>query len=494
MTSHSSYRRILRTSSIIGGSSFVNILINIVRVKALAALLGPAGVGLMGLFSAIMANASTLAGAGLAESGIRQLAKSDNSPAALAHIRRTLLLGSITLGALGGITVYLCSTPIAKLIFGDATRSQEVAWLGIGVFLTVVAGSQSAVLQGFQRIGDMAWASIISAILGTAGGILAVWHYREAGVVAFVLIGPLFAVLVTRIYVMRLPTTNDDPIELDQIRKEGREMLGLGLVFVSSALMTSISGLLVRTLVSKDLGMDATGYFQAAWGISMQYIGIVLAAMATDYYPRLTQVIGDKATANRLVEEQAEASVLIAGPIMILMLAVAPLVISLLYSGQFTPATEVLRWQVLGDIIKVAGWPMGFILAARGERTLFFITQLIWNSSYVLLVWIGIPYLGLKATGIAFLVCYALGFLINCVIVYRINDFRYSNRFLVVLAALFLISSCIFLLSTHSEKLAALIGSLAAIVAGIYSLRRLLLLAKPESRIGNFLNRLTSKF
>lgn len=493
MTSNSSYRRIITTSTITGSSSFVSILINIVRVKVLATLLGPAGIGLMGMLSAIMANASTLAGLGLAESGIRQLAKSDNTASMLARIRRTLLIGSLTLGLLGGLAVYIFSSPIAKLIFNDATRSEEVAWLGIGVFLTVVAGSQSAVLQGLQRIGDMAWASIISALLGTVGGILAVWQYKEAGVVAFVLIGPLFAVLVTRIYVMRLSTTEIDSIKLGHIRNEVREMLGLGLVFVSTALMTSISGLVVRALVSKDLGMDATGYFQAAWGISMQYIGIVLAAMATDYYPRLTQAIGDKVTANRLVEEQAEVSVLIAGPIMILMLAVAPLVISVLYSGQFAPATEVLRWQVLGDIIKVAGWPMGFILAARGERALFFITQLIWNACYVLLVWLGIPYLGLKATGIAFLVCYVMGFLINCAIVYRINDFRYSYRFMALLATLFLISICVFLLSTHSEKLAAIFGCAAAIIAGIYSLRRLLLLAKPESRAGTFLNRLISK-
>lgn len=493
MTSNTSYRRIIKASSIIGSSSFVSILINIVRVKVLAALLGPAGVGLMGMLSAIIGNASTLSGVGLAESGIRQLAKSDNSPAMVARIRRTLLIASLTLGSLGGFAVYLFSTPIARLIFDDPTRSQQVAWLGIGVFLTVVAGSQTAVLQGLQRIGDMAWASIISAALGTAGGILAVWQYQEAGIVAFVLIGPLFAVLVTRIYVMRLPRTDNDPIELSHIQEEWRGIFGLGMVFASAALMTSVSGLVVRTLVSRDLGLDATGYFQAAWGISMQYIGIVLTAMAMDYYPRLTKAIDDRVTANRLVEEQAEVSLLIAGPILILMLALAPIVISVLYSGQFTLATEVLRWQVLGDIIKVAGWPMGFILAARGERMLFFITQLIWNSSYVLLVWLGIPYLGLKATGIAFLICYVVGFLINCAIVYRINDFRYSTRFLALLAKLSIISISVFLLSMYSENLAAIVGTIAAIIAGIYSFYRLLILVKPESRIGTFLSRLISK-
>lgn len=493
MTSKSSYKQIIQASTIIGGSSLVNILINIVRVKVLAALLGPAGVGLMGTLSSIMGNASTLAGVGLAESGIRQLARSDNSPAMVARIRRTMWIASLTLGSLGGFAVFLLSVPIAKLIFDDAQRSQQVAWLGIGVFLTVVAGLQTAVLQGLQRIGDMAWASIISAVLGTAGGIFAVWQYQESGIVAFVLIGPLFAVLVTRIYVMRLPAADSSPIELKHVQEEWSAMFGLGLVFVSAALMTNVSGLVVRALVARELGLDATGYFQAAWGISMQYIGIVLAAMATDFYPRLTQAIDDRAAANRLVEEQAEVSVLIAGPIMILMLAIAPLVITVLYSGEFSSATEVLRWQVLGDIIKVAGWPMGFILAARGERMLFFITQLIWNAGYILLVWLGLPYLGLKATGIAFLICYAVAFLINCAIVYRINGFRYSNKFLISLLKLSVIAVFVFLLSMRSELAASIFGSIAAVIVGIFNFRRIILLAGPDSRLGAFLHRLVSK-
>ncbi len=42
----SSYRQVLKTSSIIGGSSAINILIGLVRTKALALLLGSVGVGL----------------------------------------------------------------------------------------------------------------------------------------------------------------------------------------------------------------------------------------------------------------------------------------------------------------------------------------------------------------------------------------------------------------------------------------------------------------
>ena len=50
----SSYRRMLKTSSIIGGASVVNVLIGLVRTKVLAVLLGPTGVGLVSLYFGLM--------------------------------------------------------------------------------------------------------------------------------------------------------------------------------------------------------------------------------------------------------------------------------------------------------------------------------------------------------------------------------------------------------------------------------------------------------
>ena len=44
----------------------------------------------------------------------------------------------------------------------------------------------------------------------------------------------------------------------------------------------------------------------ALYGLGLTYIGFVLGAMSTDYYPRLTAVIHDHDVANRLVNEQTE--------------------------------------------------------------------------------------------------------------------------------------------------------------------------------------------
>ena len=118
----------------------------------------------------------------------------------------------------------------------------------------------------------------------------------------------------------------------------------------------------------------------------MTYIGFVLGAMGTDYFPRLTEAINDQARARKLVNEQTEMALLLAGPVLLAMITLAPWVIHLLYAASFAPATEVLRWQVLGDILKVASWPMGFILLAMGAAAFTLLRNLhgtppIWGRS-----------------------------------------------------------------------------------------------------------------
>ncbi|MFO1431404.1 MAG: O-antigen translocase [Candidatus Competibacteraceae bacterium] len=485
-----SYRQILRSSSIIGGASIINILIGMMRVKVLAVLLGPTGMGLMGLLNAVMSTTSTLAGMGLGTSGVRQLAASKGDSQTLARVRRALWTANLGLGALGGAALWWLREPIARWVFDDdVSRSGQIGWLGIGVLLSLIAGSQTALLQGMRRIGDLAQVSVLGGLLGTIGGILAIWQYGEAGVLPYVLLGPAMNVVVASIYAVRLPRPAVATADLGQLLSQWRLLLALGVVFMVTALMPSAVQLVVRALITRDLGLEATGQFQAAWAISMQYIDFVLGAMGADYYPRLTEAIGDRSRANRLVDEQAEVGLLLAGPVILAMLALAPWIIQLLYSEKFANAVIILRWQIMGDILKVVSWPMGFILIARAERTLFFCTQSFWFGSYLLLIWVGLPRLGLEITGIAFFICYWLGFIINCLITYRINGFYYRRYNLLLLTMLLASGAFICLLAWWHEGLAAGVGLLLALGMGLYTLRKLVCITALGGRLGHLLRR-----
>ncbi len=97
-----------------------------------------------------------------------------------------------------------------------------------------------------------------------------------------------------------------------QMTGEARNLLRLGLVFLASGLMTTGALFLLRIFVARQEGVYGAGQFQAASALSMVYVGFVLQAMGTDFYPRLTAVAHDNRRCNQLVNEQAEISILLA--------------------------------------------------------------------------------------------------------------------------------------------------------------------------------------
>ena len=403
-----SYHRILKSTSIIGGASFINIAIGILRTKVLAVLLGPAGVGLASLFTGLMGTASTVATMGMGPVGTRQIAEacSKDDAHAIMVARRALFWGTMVLASAGGLVVWSLRSFLAVHALGKASYSGAVGWLSIGVALSVAGASQAALIQGMRRIGDIARLNVFGSTISTVLGIGFLWRWGKAGLVAYVLVVPLASFVLGHIYVSRLPKAGTESVTLQELAREWKMLLRLGIAMVGAGLVQQLAQLWIRIDVARVLGAQSLGQYQAAWTISMQYVIFVLMAMGTDYYPRLTGVIHDHKAARNLVNEQTEIVTLLSAPVFIAMMAVAPWVIHLLYAASFTPAIEILRWQVLGDVLKVVSWPLGFLILAAGDGKTYFSTE---TAAWLVLTGLitGLaPIMGLPITGIAYLAMY----------------------------------------------------------------------------------------
>jgi PST family polysaccharide transporter len=263
-------------------------------------------------------------------------------------------------------------------------------------------------------------------------------------------------------------------LSFQAITTEAGALLKLGVAFMSSGLMTMGVAYVVRITVLRKIGFEATGLYQSAWTLGGLYVGFILQAMGADFYPRLTAHVDDDVTSNRLVNEQTQVGLLLAGPGVLATLTFAPLVISLFYSARFAPAVGILRWICLGTIIQVVTWPMGFIIVAKARQALFIGCEVAWALVSLSLAWLCIDRFGLTGAGIAFFGSYVFhGFLIYAV-VSRLNGFSWSreNRFvgsvfLLVIAVVF----CGFYVLPSSA--AGLFGVITTVAGGAYSIQTL---------------------
>lgn len=457
-----------------GSSSVVTIMAGIAKNKVIALIMGPTGIGYFGLLLAVLSTASTIAGMGLSNSGIRQIAaaKSNEDLDRLAIIRKALCSSSTLLGFLGAVVLVVFSEPISRLAVGKEGYGMAIAWLGLGLWATTVSGAQTALLNGLRRLGDLARINVVGALVGLPVACLAVWLWDKNGVVVAVVSGAFTTLGASWWFCRKLPST---PVSASwkELLPHLNQLFSLGSVFMLSTLMTVSVQFFVRVILTRTMGIEATGHFQAAWSISMLYLGFVLGAMGTDFYPRLTGVAQDHRATNAMVNEQTEVALLLTGPVILAMLTFSPQIISLLYSSDFKETTSILRWQILGDLFKVASWPMGFILLAQGCSRMFFLAELSWNVTYLGLVSFGLRFWGLESTGIAFLVSYLILFGINGLLVRRITCFAMSQHNLALILVLGGSAMIIFLTSFSGGTMSLLLGVIITLAVGSYSTFRI---------------------
>lgn len=477
------YFQILKSMAMIGGSSLVNVGFSIVRNKAMALLLGPAGVGQMGLYMSIVDLTQAVAGLGVQASGVRQIAEAvgagdmDRIARTAAALRRT----SIALGVVGAVLLAALAQPVAHLTFGDHQHTLGVSMLALAIFFQLVAGGQLALVQGVRDIASLALINVLSGLCATVATIALVYAFGAEGVAPSIVASALALFLIASWFSRRVRVTRPAMSARDLV-EEVSPLLKLGIVFMVSALLTFGASYVIRLIVLYDAGVAAAGLYQAAWALGGLYAGFILQAMGADFYPRLTAVASDHAACNRLVNDQTQVSLLLAGPGVLATLTLAPLAMWLFYSPEFYPAADILRWICLGMMLRVVSWPMGFIMVAKGNRALFFWAEVAATVVHVGLAKLLVARAGPIGAGAAFFALYVWHTGLVYVVSRHLTGFRWS-AINFRLGIVFLTTAGLVFLGTLtlSPWQAMACGGAATLLSGFLCLRRLLRLLPPDA-------------
>lgn len=481
--SEQSYFQILKAMAMIGGSSLVNVMFSIVRSKAMAVLLGPTGVGQMGLYASIVDLTQVIAGLGVQSSGVRQIAEATGKGDVdrMAHTATALRRTSVLLGVIGALLLATLSQPVAHFTFGDGQHTAGVALLSVAVLLQLVAGGQLALLQGVRDIASLARVSILTGLCSTVITVVLVFFFGINGIAPSIVASAAAMFLIARSCSQKV-RISQTAMSSRQLADEVSPLLKLGIVFMFSGLLTAGSAYVIRLIILHDGGVAEAGLYQAAWALGGIYAGFILQAMGTDFYPRLTAVAFDHEACNQLVNDQTYISLLLAGPGVLATLTLAPVAMWLFYSPEFHPAAVILRWICLGMMLRIVAWPLGYILLAKGSRSLFFWTELASTGVHVGLAWMLVGTFGSVGAGIAFFGLYVWHGGLIYAITNRLTGFRWSKANLGLGAVFIAGSGAIFSLTLWLPLWQSVfVGSVATVTSGLFSLWRLIAILPKEA-------------
>jgi antigen flippase len=488
----SSYGQILKSSSIIGGAQAINYIIGLVRMKFVAVLLGPSGVGLVGLYVSVIGLVQTFAQLGINESGVREVAVAAGSgdDKKIAQTVAVLRRACWFTGLFGWALAVTLAWPLSQWTFGSTEHAWALAVLGSVVLLELVAGGQKALLQGVRRIGDLARLQVATALLTTVVAVVVYWWMRERGIVTVIVLTSVIQLLCSWWIVRRIKLP---PVAIGwrETWRHASSLLKLGSAFMYGAILTSVVGLAIRALIVRDLGLDAAGIYQAAWALSGMFGGFVLQAMATDFYPRLSALAHDNSGITRLVNEQIEIGLLLALPGVIAAISLSPLLLDIFYSSKFASGNALMPWFVLGVLGQVVSWPMGMILQAKGATAWLYISRSQGAVLHLVLTMTLLAAAGLLGVAWAFAAYAWIQMLVVFVITRKLVHLKVSGAAYRLLSLSLVLSLFSLALLKVAPSPWGIIGTLfLALLTGLMCARSLALRVGYESRLGRLLHRI----
>lgn len=485
-----SHKQILKATSIFGAVQVISIIVAVLKSKIVSILIGPNGMGIIGLFDSTLNLVLGTTKLGLDTSAVKEISLSKqggNSKVfrSVSLLRKLILFTCI----LGVFIVIISSSFLSRLTFGNYDFTVPIIWLSLALLFKQMTSGELAILQGLRKMSFLASANILGSIFGLIISIPLYYFFQLKAIVPVMILVSLISYIVAKYYTSKL-NLKSIRINSRDVFSEGKDMLQLGVVFGIRGLMTVLVTYSLQIIISNYGGVKQVGLFVAGFTILNSYLGLIFNAMQTDYYPRLSAVGSQLKEMNRLVNEQALVALLLVGPIIVGFIAFAPLLIKLLFSKEFLEIVGFVSLGILGLIFKSASWSSGYVVLAKGDSKLFLYTGILFNSLWLLFHVTGYFLFGLFGVGLGYLTYYVVHFFVVNAIVDKAYNIKMSREFYTNFLTVLLLCIVSYILTyIEEEAIKYSLLFVTVVVSVVFTFHRLNKLVNIKSFVLNLFKR-----
>jgi len=375
-----------------------------VRTKAIALLLGPAGVGIISVIDQFVQLALQLSSFAIPFVAVKYLSKAHSEgETEFQETYASLLSLLLRLGTCGAAI-----SAVLILVFPSLIGQQLEAH--IGLVLLGLAGIPAAVLHGYFRNvpaaalkpKTAAVCDVLVAGLMTTGILLGVLSFEIQGYFVGALAGAFTISIAYYLYLrssMGLRLKNRY-ISFRQLLHKHPSMFEFSLISYVLAFTLPLTWLIVRATVFGSLGAESAGILQAAIGISLAVNMLLNPVNGLLLTPHMNRVSSDDTKYGQA--ERFQRKLLLAIALVALPPCVFPdIAVLVLYSDQFLEAANYVCWFVLAQVLmQITGIYTALMIGLNRLRAYGLIVVLGTFSNALIAVML-IPILGLEGAGIA---------------------------------------------------------------------------------------------
>ena len=410
MSQQSFHRTIFKNTGLFGFSQVLRIVMRLITNKVAAIFIGAAGIGLIGLIENILNLIKGITDLGIPSSSVREVAiistknEEDEKEKRLLQI---LYKWSWISGIIGVLITLLFSKKISISVFENDNFRIEIIFLSLYFLFSSVASIRLSVLRGKKKVTTIVLHQIILVVISTFIAIPFYYYFGIRGIIP-VFVATSFANFLLSLFFTRRIKVSNSKLTFSEFLNELLPVFKLGMLLSINVVFGQICFYIIRWFLKESDSIDVLGIYQVSNTFLVSYLGLIFAAMANDYYPRLCNYEKNEEKFNNLINDQTELALLLVVPSILILYLVIPYIIPILYTAEFILVLKILHIGLFSVVLKAIIWPIGYISLVKNDKLMYFKQNVIGDFMNVILSVLLFHYLNLKGLGIALVIMFVI--------------------------------------------------------------------------------------
>ncbi len=397
---------LINTSILTAISTVIKVLSGFFINKLIAIYIGASGLAMIGQFQNFIAIIKTLSTGGIDQGVIKYTAEYRDNPKK-AQLLSTALFITFISSLILGIIIIIFSDNLSQKVLNSLEYINIFKVFGITIILYAVNALMLSILNGHKEIKKFTIVNISGSIISLIFTSLLLFFYHLEGALYALILNQSILFFITLRFVVKSDWFNLKLFTLGIDKSSAIKLGKFTFMTIVSAMAVPMVLLFIRNYIGSNIGWDEAGYWQGMYYISTMYLLIVTTSLGVYYLPKLSEIEDKK----ELKKEILNGYIIIMPIVTILALTIyffRIYIIDIAFTKEFTPMLELFKWQLIGDVIKIASWLLGYLMLAKAMTKVFIITEIIFGIIFALLSVIFLNSFGLVGVTYAFALNYTL--------------------------------------------------------------------------------------
>lgn len=398
---------IVKVFSLTSLSTLVKMCTGLISVKVVAAIIGPAGVALIGQLNNFTQILLSFSSGGINGGITKYVAEYKEENSAIAQFLSGALRITIICSLVCALFLLIGHRYISELIMLSPDYGYIFVIFGITILLYALNNMLTSIVNGYKEFRRFVYINIANSIVGVAFTVILVFYWQLKGALIAAVTYQSVMLFIT-LWMLR-----DTPWLRWQFFREklslaiSKKYFKFTLMTLTSALTLPIAQMLLRGYIIAEISPVEAGWWEGMNRISNMYLMVITTSFSVYYLPRLSEITDRKELRKEVFKAyKVVVPILLVGFTCIYFLRF--FIIRMLFTSDFMPMAQLFIWQMAGDIFKICSWLLAYVMVAKAMTKIYIGNEIVFSVLFVIIGYCMLSINGIVGLTQAYLIAYIL--------------------------------------------------------------------------------------